>query len=339
MAFRDSRFQRIHVNVVIAFVFMSATLALPAGPASAAPNGGAVFVCNANNKVFLNGHDCPLACGPGAGHNGLAAIGRPCSAKEEAACPRLKPLMSDVSDIVYGSTPLGVISPVLKSASEKRLAEGIIRNYFAAPQSGHLQGTLGGLTPGISGHTWGDVNIPVIMVPPNPHYWAHYNRVQGRMEVTSDLFKRSVAKIVATVGHEMIHAGQQARPPLTSSLLDTPTSYFLEFEGLAWELASPNYTWDFAPNPSAKCLLTDERAEVRDALKCVAWQIPAGLHKVLVAQPGVVGAMQTWLQGNWWTAKYWLPKHQNWMTQYGKSFQPLPSPRIQGINCTLSTNM
>jgi len=314
-------------GIVLVVVVIGMPPLAPAGPAFGGPKGGAIFICSLKEKEYDNPRECVKGCSEGPVRFGL------CSVKIEAACPRLKELNpEDPWDRAYANAVLWHTSlkfgPYLKGTLEgvrTKLIQRIIDKYFAEPRGRYADRRK-------SIDALNAVKRRIEFAQPGGGDWAHYG--EGVLTVRRDLFRQSLAFIVSTIGHEMIHLTQDFRSIQKAPAgIDSATTAFLELEAWAWE-ANENYAWDYdTPSPGFRCLRQGDREDSIDAirreLRCYEWQIPKRVNDILTGPRNPESnarLLQRWLEANSWTKVHWLPRHQNWPNEYGRNYDVPPRP-------------
>lgn len=136
------------------------------------------------------------------------------------------------------------------------------------------------------------------------------------LKIHRDLFLKSPAFLVQTIGHEMIHAIQMERGKSKTKLhgIQKTTEAFLELEASYWEVGTVylEYDWKIGPNELIECISADEMKAVKETFECRKWQVRNWIEIFNDLRPGNLSRLEEWLKQNHWTREVWLPNHPNW---------------------------
>jgi hypothetical protein len=146
----------------------------------------------------------------------------------------------------------------------------------------------------------------------------HYLVVRG-----AAFTELSPAGMIASIGHEMIHAEQLRRPGNRPSEpgLSSITAAMNELEASTWETAAGTFRWKIGPNPTWSCETTLERDRSEALRACRAWQV----QELIVAinqKPAVQAAFEKWLSQNPWATATWLRSNPRWKEIRANSLPP-----------------
>ena len=160
----------------------------------------------------------------------------------------------------------------------------------------------------------------------------HYLVVRG-----AAFTELSPAGMIASLGHEMIHAEQLRRPgnlPKAGGL-SAITAAMNELEASTWETAAGSFQWRIGPNPTWNCETPEERDRSEALRYCREWQIRELLVEVN-RRPATQAAFEQWINQNPWASAHWLPRNRRWKdvrTNDLRSQTPFPSDPEHGMDC------
>jgi hypothetical protein len=138
----------------------------------------------------------------------------------------------------------------------------------------------------------------------------------------------SPAALIASIGHEMIHAEQLRRPhnkPSVGGLGDIVAA-MNELEASSWETRFCTFGWKIGPNSLWSCETAVERDHSSALRSCREWQV-----RELLVQVNKNSATQQffaqWVDQNPWAKTNWLPKNRGWRKiTRNDSPSTIPSP-------------
>lgn len=138
----------------------------------------------------------------------------------------------------------------------------------------------------------------------------------------------SPAALIASIGHEMIHAEQLRRPhnkPSVGGLGDIVAA-MNELEASSWETRFCTFGWKIGPNTLWGCETATERDHSSALRSCREWQV-----RELLVQVNKNSATQQffaqWVDQNPWAKTNWLPKNRGWRKiTRNDSPSTIPSP-------------
>lgn len=147
----------------------------------------------------------------------------------------------------------------------------------------------------------------------------------------------SPAGLIASIGHEMIHAEQMRRPNNKVMVpgLGSIIAAMNELEASSWETQKGTFGWKIGPNKLWSCERGKERDFSSILRSCREWQV----RELLVDINKSTDRQQwfaDWVDKNPWARANWLPSNRGWRnvkTPAASSLVPFPRTRNDKVDC------